>query len=150
MRRAAAILAAVLSLAAAPAPTTLEPRPDSRSEALFREVRCVVCQNESIAESQADLAADLRQVVREQVAAGRTDDQIRAYLVDRYGEFVLFRPAFSPGNAVLWLAPFAVVLLGGAALLLRPRRMEASAPLNSDEAARLRRLAETAGAEPDD
>jgi cytochrome c-type biogenesis protein CcmH len=152
MKRAAALLAALFSLAAAPAPSQapLEPPPDARTEALFREVRCVVCQNESIAESQADLAADLRGVVREQVAAGRTDDEVRAYLAERYGEFVLFRPAFSPGNALLWLAPFAVVLLGGTVLLLRPRRVEAPAPLNGDEAARLRTLADLPGSEPDE
>jgi cytochrome c-type biogenesis protein CcmH len=147
MRRAFALAAALFSLAAAPPP---EPPPDARTEALYREVRCVVCQNESIADSQADLAADLRAVVREQVAAGRTNDEIRAFLVERYGEFVLFRPAFSPGNALLWLAPFAVVLLGATVLLRRLRSVEGAAPLNSDEAARLQALAEAAGPEPEE
>ena len=111
MRRLAVAFLAVLSLAAAPA-TLRDPAEEARARALFREIRCVVCQNESIDASPADIAADLRTVVREQVAAGRSDAEIRAFLVDRYGEFVLFRPAFSPGNALLWLTPFAVVLLG--------------------------------------
>lgn len=127
MRRALLGLLAVLSLAAAPA-SLPDPADESRARALFREVRCVVCQNESIESSRAEIAADLRTVVREQVAAGRDDAEIRAYLVQRYGEFVLFRPAWTPGNAVLWLTPFVVVLLGGAVFLLRGRGRAAPAP----------------------
>jgi cytochrome c-type biogenesis protein CcmH len=150
MRRATRLLCALAGIAAAPAPAPLEPPPDDRTEALYREVRCVVCQNESIADSEADLAADLRTVVREQVAAGRTDAEIRAFLVERYGEFVLFRPAVSPANALLWLAPFAVVILGGGVLLLRPRHGEAAASLSRAEQARLQVLTETTQPEPDD
>jgi cytochrome c-type biogenesis protein CcmH len=89
---------------------------------LFSQVRCVVCQNESIDDSQADLAADLRKIVRTEVAQGRNDRQIKAYLVARYGEFILLKPAFSWGNAALWLVPFAIVGLGGLALLIHARR----------------------------
>ena len=108
---------------------------------LFREVRCLVCQNESIDDSEAPLAGDLRRLVRQQVAAGRSDADIRAFLVKRYGEFVLLQPAFSPANAVLWLTPFAIVGAGGLALLLRGRTPPAlEAPLDPDEEARVRRL----------
>lgn len=117
MRRLAAALLAVLSIAAASGRLP-DPEAEARARALFAEVRCVVCQNESIASSQADIAADLRTVVREQVAAGRSDAEIRAYLVERYGEFVLFRPAFTLGNLALWLTPFAVVIGGAAVFLL--------------------------------
>ncbi|MDP8915955.1 MAG: cytochrome c-type biogenesis protein CcmH [Pseudomonadota bacterium] len=125
MRRLAQALLAVLSLAAAPA-TLPDPAQEQRARALFREIRCVVCQNESIDASPADIAGDLRAVVREQVAAGRSDAEIRAFLVERYGEFVLFRPAFSPGNALLWLTPFAVVLLGLGAFAARSGRRPGS------------------------
>ena len=141
MRRPAAVLGALLCLAAAPVPDASQ---EARARALFAEVRCVVCQNESIESSQAEIAADLRRVVREQVAAGRSDGEIRAFLVARYGEFVMFRPAFSPGNALLWLGPFAVVL-GGLAVAVaasrgRGRGVEPGAPLTAEEADRLTAL----------
>ena len=86
---------------------------EAHARALFKEIRCVVCQNESIDDSDAEVAGNLRQAVRAQVADGRTDPQIKAYLVQRYGEFILLRPRlFSPGNAALWLALFLVVLIG--------------------------------------
>ncbi len=133
-----------LSIAGAandPADRLADPAQEARARALFREVRCVVCQNESIDDSEADLADDLRKVVRQQVAAGRTDAEIERYLTDRYGEFVLLRPSFSPGNAVLWLTPFVLVLGGGAVLALRARRRPAPVPpLSAEEAAGLRAL----------
>jgi cytochrome c-type biogenesis protein CcmH len=106
----------------------------------------VVCQNESIESSHAEIAADLRTVVREQVAAGRSDSEIRAFLVQRYGEFVMFRPAFSPGNAALWLTPFIVVAGGLVALSLRRSPRAAPAPLSPEEQGRIAALQ---GAEPD-
>lgn len=150
MKRIGVALLALACLAArAPAPDE-----DARARALFAEIRCVVCQNESIADSQADLAADLRGVVREQVAAGRSNDEIRAFLVERYGEFVLFRPAFSPGNALLWLAPFAVAAAGGTAFLARARRparrIVETQPLDERERARIQALTGEQAAEPDD
>lgn len=131
MRRALAALGAALCLAA------VSPQDDARLRALFAEIRCVVCQNESIESSQAEIAADLRAVVREQVAAGRTDAEVRAYLVERYGEFVLFRPRFSAGNAALWLTPFAIVLGGLAVVAARARRAEPVPALSPEEAAEL-------------
>lgn len=124
MRRLAAAGLALLCLAAVPTPPDALPdaQEEARARALFREIRCVVCQNESIDESQAEIAGDLRVLIRQRVAAGRSDADIRAALVDRYGEFILLRPTVSPGNAILWATPFAVVLLGGAALLAGARR----------------------------
>ncbi|RYF88830.1 MAG: cytochrome c-type biogenesis protein CcmH, partial [Caulobacteraceae bacterium] len=104
MKRLLIALAALACVAAAsdPAERLSDPAQEARARALFREVRCLVCQNESIDDSTAGLAGDLRKVIREQVAAGRDDAEIRAFLVDRYGEFALLKPAFSAPNAVLW------------------------------------------------
>lgn len=146
MRRWALVLGAGLCLAAAPASNAAD---EARARALFREIRCVVCQNESIDSSQAEIAADLRAVVREQVAAGRSDAEIRDFLVRRYGQFVLFRPAFSPGNAVLWLTPFGLVLGGLAVVTLRAGRAEPVAPLSRDEIDRLEGLERTERNKPD-
>jgi cytochrome c-type biogenesis protein CcmH len=108
------ILAAVLCMGAAadPSERLADPVLEARAKALFPEIRCMVCQNESIDDSQAELAVDLRKIVREEVAAGRTDTQVRSYLVQRYGEYVMLKPAFSLTNAALWVTPFAIVFLG--------------------------------------
>lgn len=135
---AAAAVACLGAAAADPAERLPDPVAEARARALFRQVRCLVCQNESIDDSEADLAADLRQVVRGQIAQGRSDAQVLAFLTDRYGEFVLFKPRFSPGNAALWLTPFAIVLLGGALLIgFRRRGAALEAPLTAEEAKRL-------------
>lgn len=150
MRRAAALFAAAL-LAGAAAPVVAEPPPapdrpladpaqEARARALFRQIRCLVCQNESIDDSDADLAEDLRKLVRGQVAEGKTDAEVRSYLTDRYGDFVLLKPRFSAGNAILWLAPFAVVLVGGVAFVMLRRRETTPAPLSEEEEARLQAL----------
>ncbi|MGA0600071.1 cytochrome c-type biogenesis protein [Caulobacter sp. KR2-114] len=141
-RRLAAIAGAALCLAAAsdPADRLKDPAQEARARAIFRDVRCLVCQNESIDDSEATLAADLRRLVRQQVAAGRSDAEIKAYLRSRYGEFVLLKPPFSWGNAALWTAPFAVVALGGALLLLRRRRDAPVETLSAEEEARLEHL----------
>lgn len=147
----AAALAA-LSIAAAsndPAEQLKDPAQEARARALFREVRCLVCQNESIDDSEAELAGDLRQVVRQQVAAGKSDAEIKRYLVDRYGEFALLKPSFSPGNAILWLTPFVLVLGGGAVLILRVHKAQPpDAGLSPEEEARLKALEATDPAPP--
>jgi cytochrome c-type biogenesis protein CcmH len=148
-RTALAALAALLLAAAAsndPADRLSDPRQEAHARALFRDIRCLVCQNQSIDESDADLAEDLRRIVRQQVAAGRSDGEIKRYLVDRYGEFVLERPAFSLGNAVLWGAPFAVVLAGGAVLMRRRRRATPpETPLTAEEEAKLTEISSSMG-----
>jgi cytochrome c-type biogenesis protein CcmH len=143
MRRLVAIAAAILCIAAAsdPAERLDDPAQEARARALFQEVRCVVCQNESIDDSNAELAADLRRLVREEVKAGKTDDQIRTHLTARYGEFVLLKPAFSWSNAGLWIGPFLVVALGLWLLFRRFRNRTAEETLSPEETARLERIA---------
>ena len=134
MRRAALALLAVIMLGAAaagdPADRLADPAQEAHARTLFRSLRCVVCQSESIDESDAPLARDLRQVVRSQVAQGRSDDQIRAFLVSRYGPFVLLTPQASLGNAILWIGPLLVVAAGAAALFAR--RSSAPEPVGLD------------------
>jgi cytochrome c-type biogenesis protein CcmH len=140
----AAALAGLLCLAAAsdPAERLKDPAQEAHARALFQEVRCVVCQSQSIDDSEAEIAHDLRQVVREQVAVGRSDSEIKRYLVARYGEFVLMKPSFSWANAALWLTPLLAALCGGAAIVcyVRRRKPEPTAPLSSEEEAKVRDL----------
>src|SRR5689334_24933119 len=102
-----------------------DPAQEARAQALEMEIRCVVCQNEPIAQSTADIAADMRTLVRERVAAGDSDDQIRAFFRARYGDFVLLRPPFDARTWALWGAPL-ILLAGGFAALLAVRRSGAS------------------------
>jgi cytochrome c-type biogenesis protein CcmH len=103
----------VAPLAAALDTTVLaDPALQARYLSLTHELRCMQCQNESIADSPVDLAADLRNQVRDQLLAGRSDDQIRAWMAARYGDFILFRPSYSWRNAWLWGAPGMLLLLG--------------------------------------
>jgi cytochrome c-type biogenesis protein CcmH len=96
-------------------PTELpDPRLQARYLALTHELRCMQCQNETLAYSPVDLAADLRREVRELLLQGKSDDQVRAWMVARYGDFILFRPRFAPRTAWLWLAPGVALLLGAA------------------------------------
>lgn len=146
MKRLRAVLVAMAAFAlmgSASEPTERLPDPaqEARARVLFKEVRCLVCQNESIDDSEAQLAGDLRRIVREQVKAGRSDREIRAFLVQRYGEFVLLKPRFSAGNAALWLAPVGVLLIGGVLMIgLLRRRETAETELSQDEEARVARL----------
>jgi cytochrome c-type biogenesis protein CcmH len=105
---------------AAPVPDTFSnPAMETRARALQRELRCLVCQGESIDESGAPLAADLRHLVRQQMAAGQSNAQIKDYLVARYGDFILMKPPLQPNTWLLWLAPFAVLAgAGGVAALV--------------------------------
>ena len=144
LRRAALALFAVAMLGAAaagdPADRLSNPSQEAHARALFRSLRCVVCQSESIDESDAPLAHDLRQLVRQQVAQGRSDTQIRAYLVSKYGQFVLLAPKPSLGNAILWVGPLLVVAAGAAALLARRRSAADPAGLDPKEEAELEKL----------
>jgi cytochrome c-type biogenesis protein CcmH len=143
MRRLLLVIAAAVGLTAAePAPAPDRPLQDAnlelRAQALFDDIRCVVCQHEAIADSPAGIAADMRQLVREQIAAGRSDAEIRADLVRRYGDFVLFRPPVRSSTWLLWFGPIAAVGLAAAALLtLARRRRPEPDPLTPQEEARL-------------
>ena len=144
LRALLAAVAGVACLAAAsdPADRLPDPAQEAQARAIFREVRCLVCQNESIDDSEADLARDLRQIVREQVKAGRSEGEIKRFLTDRYGEFVLLTPTFSAGNLALWAGPFVVVLLGLSLLLIRLRNRTPDVDLTSAEADRLKSLSD--------
>ncbi len=131
------------SLAVEPDEVLSDPALEARARDLSAQLRCLVCQNQSIDDSNAPLARDLRVLVRERLAAGDSDDQVRAFLVDRYGEFVLLKPRFSAANLALWLTPL-IVLAGGAVLLWQSRGRAASsapaAPLSAAEEAELAEL----------
>ena len=119
-----------------------DPALEARARAISRELRCLVCQNQSIDDSAADLAHDLRVIVRERLTAGDSDDQVKAYLVARYGDYVLLDPPFKATTLLLWLGPAALMLLGvgGVYLVLRRRLPEAPPPLDDAERRRLARL----------
>lgn len=119
-----------------------DPALEARARTIMHGLRCLVCQNQSIEISDAELAGDLRRIVRERVAAGDTDDQVRAHLVARYGDWVLMRPPFKLSTLVLWAGPPALLVLGGLALWAGQRRREGLPPLPLSEAeqAQLRKL----------
>jgi cytochrome c-type biogenesis protein CcmH len=129
------------SLAVEPNERLADPALEARARAISEELRCLVCQNESIDESNADLAHDLRVLLRERIKAGDTDAQAVQYIVDRYGNFVLLKPPVEPATYVLWFAPPALLLLGGIATLFYLRRRVATnaepAPLSEAERRRL-------------
>lgn len=154
------LVAAVLLLASAPAAAQEPPpKPDrpladaaqeARAQALFDDIRCVVCQHEAIADSPAGIAADMRILVREQIAAGRSDEQVRDDLVRRYGDFVLFTPPLRGGTWLLWFGPLAALLAAGGGLWLASRRRSAAAePLSAAEEADLARILADQAVRPD-
>ena len=118
-----------------------DPAKELRARALSRELRCMVCQNQSIDDSDAPLARDLRLLVRERLTAGDTDAQVQDFLVARYGAFVLLKPPFEWHTALLWLTPAAALLAGAIAMFLAVRRRRAGvagpAPLSPEEEQRL-------------
>ena len=142
------LIAFAASLMAAPAhaqeppPAPDQPLPqaaqEARAQALFDDIRCVVCQHEAIADSPAGIAADMRRLVREEIAAGRSDRQIREDLVRRYGDFVLFKPPVRGGTWLLWFGPLLALLAVAVVLIRRARKPNAdTAPLSPEEEARL-------------
>ena len=117
----------VVLVLAAVAPGVLgDPAQEARAQSLEREIRCVQCQNEPIAQSTADIAADMRTLVRERIAAGDSDAEIRAFFRERYGDFVLFRPPWDARTWLLWAAPF-LLLIAGLGAVFALRRPEAAA-----------------------
>jgi cytochrome c-type biogenesis protein CcmH len=136
---ALALATASQALAVQPDEVLQDPVLEARARALSRELRCMVCQNQSIDDSDAPLARDLRILVRERLVAGESDTQVVDFLVKRYGEFVLLQPRFTWHTALLWLGPLALLVGGaiGSVVLSRRRRAGATMPLTADEEKRL-------------
>ncbi|MGH7073182.1 MAG: cytochrome c-type biogenesis protein [Stellaceae bacterium] len=157
MRRRFALLAAVVlafnwtpAFAVEPSEMLKNPALEARAEAIAQELRCVVCQDETIAESSAPLAHDLRVLLRQRLLAGDTDRQAIQYIVDRYGQFVLLDPRVEPATYVLWFGPAVLLVIGAASafLYIRRRRGEAAAreaPLSAEERDRVEALMRETG-----
>lgn len=133
MRRLLATLLAAASLCAwgqSAEIANADPKVEARLKSIAHELRCLVCQNQTIADSDAPLAVDLRRQTRAMISEGKSDDEIRAYMVERYGDFVLYKPPFNAVTAVLWVAPGILVVGGllGLVFMLRRRREAAKAP----------------------
>ena len=139
---AALVLLAAPVAAVTPDEQLSNPAQEARAQVLSRTLRCVVCQNQSIDDSNAPLAHDLRVILRERIAAGDSDEQAVAYLVQRYGDFVRLNPPMRGDTLVLWFGPLAVLLLGGVgvAFYLRGRTPGAISPLDAADKAELARL----------
>lgn len=136
------------ALAVEPDEILADPALEQRARTLSAEIRCVVCQNESIDSSNAEIARELRLLVRERLVAGDTDQQVFDYLVARYGDFVLLRPPMKPSTYLLWFGPLAILLLGIIAVAVFFRRQRAAAEpassLSAEETARLTELLDDA------
>jgi len=145
---ATALAGAAPSFAVQPDEILPDPKLETRARGLSHQLRCMVCQNQSIDDSDAPLAHDLRVLVRERLKAGDSDPQVIDFLVARYGEFVLLKPRFEWHTVPLWLAPIAILLIGGAVLVVAVRRRrrgggakpESIVPLSKSEQARLAEL----------
>ena len=148
MRRLLSLILLFVSLTAAPAlavqpdEVLSDPALETRARALSAGLRCLVCQNQSIDDSEAPLARDLRLLIRERLVKGDSDDQVVNFIVERYGEYVLLEPRFEPSTVLLWTGPFALLLLAALYLWAKARRPSADreAPLTPDEQAVLERL----------
>lgn len=150
MKRAILVSCAAALLAAAGAswakeavPAAADPVLEKRAARLAEELRCLVCQNQTIADSNADLAVDLRQQIREQIKAGKTNSEILDFMVQRYGDFVLYRPPFKATTLLLWLGPFILLAATAAAFfryLVRRRRQLERAELSEADRARAEAL----------
>lgn len=148
------LMLAAPTLAVQPDEMLADPALEARAREISKELRCVVCQNQSIDDSNADLARDLRVLVRQRLASGDTDGQVIDYVVSRYGDFVLLRPPMRPDTYLLWFGPLLVLLLGGGAMVLflwRRRAARDETPggpvgLTAEEEERLSRLLQ--GGEP--
>jgi cytochrome c-type biogenesis protein CcmH len=134
----AAMVTAALMLGSAAAQTgtynpdtPADPATETRLKSLALELRCLVCQNQTIADSNADLAVDLRRIVRSQILEGKTDKEIKAYLVARYGDFVLYKPPMQGNTTLLWFGPFALLLGGAGVWWMLSRRRATPLPANA-------------------
>ena len=145
MRKLHAMLALLVAvspaLAITPDEQLKDPALEQRARVISAQLRCLVCQNQSIDDSEAPLAKDLRTLVREQITAGKSDAQVLDFVVERYGQFVLLKPRFERETLILWGTPFAVLLIAGLAMILRRGRANVGPepPLSEDEKRALER-----------
>ncbi|MBX7198080.1 MAG: cytochrome c-type biogenesis protein CcmH [Rhodospirillaceae bacterium] len=136
----AAILLSSAAFAVEPSEMLKDPALEARAREVSKELRCVQCQNETIDESNAEIARDMRLLVRERIMAGETNDQIMAYMTSRYGDYVRLEPRFMPRTYLLWFGPLIVLLLGGWAVTRRlSTRLETATELSEEEIAELAR-----------
>ncbi|HEX3429841.1 MAG TPA: cytochrome c-type biogenesis protein [Rhizomicrobium sp.] len=147
MRRLFLLILATLVLArpafaVLPSEQLADPKLEARARAISQELRCVVCQNQTIDDSDAPLAHDLRLIVRERLEAGESDARVKAYIVQRYGSYVLLKPPLEPATILLWFGPLFVLLAGaaGSLIYLRRRRNGVSRDLSPNEELELSRL----------
>ncbi|MDQ0563658.1 cytochrome c-type biogenesis protein CcmH [Rhizobium mesoamericanum] len=139
----AVVLSSVPAYAVNPDEVLADPKLEMRARAISAELRCMVCQNQSIDDSNAELAKDLRLLVRKRLTDGDTDEQVMNYIVSRYGEFVLLKPRFEPKTILLWGAPLLLAVAGGLSLIVFARRRAGrptGSKLTAEEQARLRKL----------
>jgi cytochrome c-type biogenesis protein CcmH len=143
----ALLLSAAVAQAVEPSEMLKDPVLEARARAISQQIRCVVCQNQTIDDSNAELAHELRIVLRERLTAGDTDQQVKDFLTARYGDFVLLKPPFRAKTLALWIGPAMVFLIGGAIIALtlsRRRRATQPAPLSVAESRRLAQLTDPA------
>ena len=119
-----------------------DPVKEAAARELMKDIRCLVCQNQSIEDSNADLAKDLRRIVRQKTDAGQTPEQIRTFLVDRYGDWVMLKPPVEPRTYILWASPFVLALIFAGIVIGRRRSAPVVNALNTEEEARLKALLE--------
>ncbi len=132
------LLLALPAAALQPEERLADPILETRARAISQEIRCLVCQNQSVDDSDADLARDLRRIIRERLTAGDTDAAVKSFLVARYGDFVLLRPPFRASTLFLWLIPFAIIICGGIVFwVVSRRRITPPAHLTPEEQRRL-------------
>ncbi|MBB3314392.1 cytochrome c-type biogenesis protein CcmH [Rhizobium sp. BK181] len=139
----AVLLSSVPAFAVNPDEVLADPKLEARARAISAELRCMVCQNQSIDDSNAELAKDLRLLVRERLTGGDTDEQVVNYIVSRYGEFVLLKPRFETKTILLWGAPILLVVAGGISLIVFARKRAGrptGSKLTAEEQARLSQL----------
>jgi cytochrome c-type biogenesis protein CcmH len=139
---AAAVLVSHAATAAQAQPSAADPALEARVMVVAEELRCLVCQNETIAASHADLAVDLRKQIRTKLSEGQSERQILDFMVERYGDFVLYRPRLSATTVLLWVGPFALLLVAGVVMArtIRARKKHIPAALSDAESARARQL----------
>lgn len=139
---AAALLISSAAVAVQAPSSAADPALEARVMAVAEELRCLVCQNETIAASHADLAIDLRKQIRSKLSEGQSERQILDFMVERYGDFVLYRPRLSATTVLLWAGPFALLLVGGVVMArtIRARKKQIPAALSDAESARAQQL----------